>query len=592
MQARAKNDMKPSPMPWVSRKRSLCCARSAITPLMSISLKVVRMAAVRCACTSRSAIRLRSRLIGTRSSPSTWGSAGAATEGRRLGAGAEGTAASVRAGCTVAERPRARWLSTSSLVSRPPLPEAGMMVGSRSCSVTSRRTAGLSGPGPPERGGAGAVARSAARAAGGSATGGGALTAGAGGGGGAAAAAAGLAAARPAASSRRATTSPTATVSPCCFRMCSTPAAPAGSSVLALSVSSSSRTSSGPTTSPSCFAQRTMTPSVTDSPRLGIRTSKGIRPLFLPGPCSAREGVQHEIALFGLVDLVGARRRTRGFRAPDIRQRAIAGQDALEAPIHDVPSPHVPRLFLHPENLAPVRVGGEDRLELLLGKRVELLDAHDGGGVERALAAGREQVIVDFAAAEEKAGDGLRVDDDARLGSAADRHVADHGLEGPVGEIREGRHGGLVPQEALRAHDDEGLPEVPVHLPPERVEVLRRRAQVADLHVLLGGQLEEALEPRARVLRALSLVAVGQQENEPAHALPLRLRARDELIDHDLGAVHEVTELGLPDRELMGIGEAHAELEAEDGVLREHAVQDHEARLSLPDVIERDVPGV
>src|SRR5215470_19515809 len=505
--------MKPSPMPCVSRKRSLCCARSASTPLMSISLKVVRMAAVRCACTRRSAIRLRRRLIGTRSSPSACGSAGAATDGRRLGAGGDGTAASVRAGAAVAERPRARWLSTSSLVNRPPLPEAGMTVGSRSCSVTSRRTAGLSGPGPAERVGEGLADRSAARAApGGSATGGGgAVTAGAGGGGGAAVAAAGREGARPAASSRRATTSPTATVSPCCFRMCSTPAAPAGSSVLALSVSSSSRTSSGPTTSPSCFAQRTMTPSVTDSPRLGIRTSKGIRPLFLPGPCSAREGVQHEIALFGLVDLVGARRRTRGFRAPDIRQRAIAGQDALEAPIHDVPSPHVPRLFLHPENLAPVRVGGEDRLELLLGKRVELLDAHDGGGVERALAAGREQVIVDFAAAEEKAGDGLRVDDDARLGSAADRHVVDHGLEGPVGEIREGRHGGLVPQEALRAHDDEGLPEVPVHLPPERVEVLRRRAQVADLHVLLGGQLEKALEPRARVLRTLSLVAVRQQ---------------------------------------------------------------------------------
>src|SRR5438445_515243 len=70
MQARAKNDMKPSPMPCCFWKRSLCSARSAITALMSISLKVVRIAAVRCAWTRRSAIRRRIGLIGTRSSPS------------------------------------------------------------------------------------------------------------------------------------------------------------------------------------------------------------------------------------------------------------------------------------------------------------------------------------------------------------------------------------------------------------------------------------------------------------------------------------------------------------------------------------------
>ena len=131
-----------------------------------------------------------------------------------------------------------------------------------------------------------------------------------------------------------------------------------------------------------------------------------------------------------------------------------------------------------------------------------------------------------------------------------------------------------------------------MHLPPECVEVLRWRTEVADLHVLLGGELEEALEPGARVLGSLPLVAVREQEHEPAHALPFRLRARDELVDHDLGAVREVAELGLPDDELVGIGEAHPELEAEDGVLRQHAVEDHERRLSVPDVIERDVAQV
>src|SRR5437773_1111116 len=70
MQARAKNDMKPSPIPCCFWKRSLCSARSAITALMSISLNVVRIAAVCCAWTRRSAMRRRIGLIATRSSPS------------------------------------------------------------------------------------------------------------------------------------------------------------------------------------------------------------------------------------------------------------------------------------------------------------------------------------------------------------------------------------------------------------------------------------------------------------------------------------------------------------------------------------------
>src|SRR5262249_47629832 len=71
-------------------KRSLYCARSAMMPLQSISLKVVRMAAVCWAATSRSAMRLRMRVIGTRSSPSPAGR-GAARAG--AGAAAEGAGA-------------------------------------------------------------------------------------------------------------------------------------------------------------------------------------------------------------------------------------------------------------------------------------------------------------------------------------------------------------------------------------------------------------------------------------------------------------------------------------------------------------------
>ena len=47
------------------------------------------------------------------------------------------------------------------------------------------------------------------------------------------------------------------------------------------------------------------------------------------------------------------------------------------------------------------------------------------------------------------------------------------------------------------------------------VEVLRGRRAVDDADVLLRGELEEPLESRARVLRAVALVAVRQQQREP-----------------------------------------------------------------------------
>ena len=45
--------------------------------------------------------------------------------------------------------------------------------------------------------------------------------------------------------------------------------------------------------------------------------------------------------------------------------------------------------------------------------------------------------------------------------------------------------------------------------------------RVGDPDVALGGELEEALQPGARVLRALALVAVRQQQREPRGEPPL-----------------------------------------------------------------------
>ena len=79
MQALTKKPMKPRRTPCFFSKLSLYSARSAMTWLMSTSLKVVSWAAVFCDSLRRSAMVLRSRLIATRSSRSARGRGPACT---------------------------------------------------------------------------------------------------------------------------------------------------------------------------------------------------------------------------------------------------------------------------------------------------------------------------------------------------------------------------------------------------------------------------------------------------------------------------------------------------------------------------------
>ena len=105
--------------------------------------------------------------------------------------------------------------------------------------------------------------------------------------------------------------------------------------------------------------------------------------------------------------------------------------------------------------------------------------------------------------------------------------VVEHGLEGALGELLERRGGHRVPEEALGRHDDQGtLVVLERGLGAQQVEVLGRRREVGDAHVLVRGELEVALQAGAGVLGSLALVAVRQEQHEPRGLAPLRLAAR------------------------------------------------------------------
>ena len=82
------------------------------------------------------------------------------------------------------------------------------------------------------------------------------------------------------------------------------------------------------------------------------------------------------------------------------------------------------------------------------------------------------------------------------------------------------------------------------------------------MQIVFGGELQETLDPRAGVLRALSFIAVRQEQHQSGGQIPFVFAGADELIDDHLRAVHEIAELRLPQNECLGIVAAESVLKA------------------------------
>src|SRR5262249_30623644 len=109
-----------------------------------------------------------------------------------------------------------------------------------------------------------------------------------------------------------------------------------------------------------------------------------------------------ERVLLGFVHLANAGGGRRSGCAPRVQYLATLEQ-LLQAVADLVPRALVLRLLLTPDNLPRVRVPIEDRLVLIAGERIELLDAYERHIANAVLAARLEQIEVDLAAAEHEA---------------------------------------------------------------------------------------------------------------------------------------------------------------------------------------------
>src|SRR3954453_13548881 len=555
---------------------------------MSTSLNVVSMAALFCASFRRSAIRLRSRVMRTRSSRPDGRaiSAGTGTSARAGGgAGRVSTGRASSAATGFASGEAASAANTSPLVTLPfgpvgatrarsiPRSSAILRAAGPACSAplplplaSSRFAAAVSavaGPLPSfSTFSSGAWATSRLGVGG---------------------------AAAPAPSSIRPSTAPTSTSLPSSTATsASRPLAGALTSSVTLSVSSSTSGSSAATASPAFLNQRATVASVTDSPSVGTLISTDIEPSS-PGRGPALDGdhVLAELVLLPRVLRVGACPRGAPGPPPGVGEPPLRDPDRLHQVLgprrHEEPSAHVARLLLAPHVARLLGVAPQLALERHLRERRQLLEPDQRHlAIESPLLARLLQIVEHLAGAQDHPLD-------LPVGLGRRRLVEDAVEAAARAHVLERRYAPLVPQQRLRRHDDQRLAEIPVQLPPQGVEVAGQRAGVDDRHVVLGVELEPALEPGRAVLGPLALVAVRQQADQARQAEPLALARADELVEVDLRPVGEVAELRLPAGQAARVGQAVAILEAQHARLGEQAVEYLGQGLPRSQVLERDV---
>ena len=108
----------------------------------------------------------------------------------------------------------------------------------------------------------------------------------------------------------------------------------------------------------------------------------------------------------------------------------------------------------------------------------------------------------------------------------------------------------IAEQAHLGCHNDQGFPVFRKGLAAEQMKELRGRRGHRHAHVVLGAELQEPSDESRRVLRACAFVSVGKKQYQAVAVTPFRGAAADVLVDDDLGVVHEIAKLRLPDDEI------------------------------------------
>src|SRR5260370_1157717 len=119
------------------------------------------------------------------------------------------------------------------------------------------------------------------------------------------------------------------------------------------------------------------------------------------------------------------------------------------------------------------------------------------------------------------------------------------------------------------------------------MKILGCARRLANLEIVEGSELKEALDAGAGMLRALTFVPVRQQQYDARKQVPLGLAGDDELVNDGLRDVREVAKLSFPQNQRLGEIAAVAILKAEDAGFGQSRVIDSAMGLSVGDVFQR-----
>jgi len=254
-------------------------------------------------------------------------------------------------------------------------------------------------------------------------------------------------------------------------------------------------------------------------------------------------------------------------------------------------------LLLAPGDLS-IFVLVEGSLDGSEGEGRDLLNSYNSNILDSSLGSLGLEVVVDLTRAVNNLAD-------AGVGNQFSRTVINDLLEAETGlEVFKVGVGVSELEELLGGNDNERLSESSTHLSSEQMEVLGSGGAVGNKHVVLFanlvvgfglsgrhvvgiGQRQVSLDTAGGVFGTLSIVTVRKEKDEAVSNIPLGFTRGNELIDHDLGTVGEITELGFPETQSVGVGLGVPVFETEHGVLREMRVGSDE--VSLVTVVRNDV---
>ena len=214
--------------------------------------------------------------------------------------------------------------------------------------------------------------------------------------------------------------------------------------------------------------------------------------------------------------------------------------------VHKRPRALVCRLILAEPNLRRIRIDRKCLPQPIKRQRIQHLQADDGHIIPVILLRTFGQFVIQLAGHQHDGLHLVRVAHNRALMVHKPRIIHNRLELRHLGELRHRTRGRLHAQHRLRGEHHQRPLQITQGVPAQQVEIVRRGGGLRHRHAALGAHLQIAFNPGRRVIRALALITMGEQQNQGRLLTPLGFPRGHIFVDDGLGAIGEVTKLGLP----------------------------------------------